>query len=242
VQIFLAQAGQSLEYELKRTNRRSGTYRLKVCEGKLTIYAPFDCPLSIIEEGLRAKGTWLLEKLALSRKRLAENRKDSIFYRGLSYPLQLKKAAQTRVLVENYFLIETPSFEPYIIQNILENWFKRQAAIQIKPRVTEWAKKVGVFPNKVTFRNQKTRWGSCSTLGNINLNIRLLMAPPQIIDYVIVHELCHLLEPNHSSSYWQHVARYMPEYQKARAWLTNHGRSLSFNVGLPRRQPAEADK
>lgn len=80
--------------------------------------------------------------------------------------------------------------------------------------------------NRITIRDQKTRWGSCSARGTLSFNWRLMLAPPAILDYVVVHELCHLTHMNHSAAFWQKVASVYPDYRTARKWLKDHGQEL----------------
>lgn len=229
MEITLKELGKTINYELKRTNRRNGTFRMAIKNGKLFVYAPIECPLSIIEEGLQAKASWIWEKLESSRQKIAAvTNNDTILYRGQSYPLKIRISEKPWITMNDAIVIDTPQDHPKVITKILETWFTYQAERLVPPRVFELAKQVGAYPQKLSFRNQKTRWGSCSTLGNISLNIRLLMAPPQILDYVIIHELCHLLEPNHSPRFWQRVEENMPDYKKARAWLKTNGYLLAF--------------
>lgn len=94
-----------------------------------------------------------------------------------------------------------------------------QAREVIPERVRFYAPIVGVSYGRITIRNQKTRWGSCSAKGNLNFNCHLMDAPPEVLDYVVVHELCHRLEMNHSAKFWAEVARVCPWYKEARAWL-----------------------
>lgn len=101
-------------------------------------------------------------------------------------------------------------------------WYRIRAKENIESRVKVFAAKIGESPNKVTIKAQKTRWGSCSSLGNLNFNWRLIMMPQKIIDYVVVHELCHLKEMNHSSAFWNRVEEIMPDYRNRRKWLKNN--------------------
>lgn len=96
----------------------------------------------------------------------------------------------------------------------------------LKERVPHFAKLLGVTYGKVTVRNQKTRWGSCSSQGNLNFNCTLAKVPPEVRDYVIVHELCHRLEMNHSPAFWAKVERLIPDCKKHRQWLKDHGEEL----------------
>lgn len=93
----------------------------------------------------------------------------------------------------------------------------------IPERVAYFAPLVGVEYGGITVRNQKTRWGSCSGKGNLNFNCLLMLTPPDVIDYVVVHELCHLIEMNHSPRFWNEVGRVLPDYKKSRLWLKRNG-------------------
>ena len=97
-------------------------------------------------------------------------------------------------------------------------------------RVAHYAPLVGVSYGRITVRNQKTRWGSCSAAGNLNFNCLLMMAPPEIRDYVVVHELCHRKELNHSARFWAEVERVLPDYKKRRKWLKDHGNALMARI------------
>ena len=102
-----------------------------------------------------------------------------------------------------------------------------EKALKVIPgRVEYYAEKVGVTYGRITIRNQKSRWGSCSAKGNLNFNCLLMLMPPEVLDCVVVHELCHRLEMNHSPRFWACVARTMPDYASARQWLRNQGQSL----------------
>ena len=101
------------------------------------------------------------------------------------------------------------------------------AALQdIPQRVRKYAAIIGVTVGRITIRNQKTRWGSCSSKGNLNFNCLLMLCPEEIRDYVVVHELCHRKELNHSTRFWNEVARVMPDYAQRRKWLKENGGNL----------------
>lgn len=101
-----------------------------------------------------------------------------------------------------------------------------EAAAYIPGRVSFYAREIGVNYGRITIRNQKSRWGSCSSEGNLNFNCLLMLAPPEIIDYVVVHELCHRLEMNHSPCFWAEVERILPDYKKRRKWLKDNGERI----------------
>jgi predicted metal-dependent hydrolase len=112
------------------------------------------------------------------------------------------------------------------LEKAFEELFRDKARAVLEERLALYSPLIGVTYNNMRVKGQKTRWGSCSSKGNLNFNWRLIMAPEWIIDYVIVHELCHLKHLNHSRQYWEMVFQYMPEYKKARLWLRENGMEL----------------
>ena len=106
------------------------------------------------------------------------------------------------------------------------NELVNSARMLIPARVRYYAELIGVEYGRVTIRNQKTRWGSCSSKGNLNFNVALMRAPIEVLDYVVVHELCHRIEMNHSERFWSEVERVMPDYRVHRKWLKDNGSKL----------------
>ena len=101
-----------------------------------------------------------------------------------------------------------------------------QAMKTIPERVAYYAPRIGVTYGKITIRNQRSRWGSCSAKGNLNFNCLLMLAPPEVVDSVVVHELCHRKEMNHSKKFYEEVLRVFPDYWKWHRWLKDHGAAL----------------
>ncbi len=114
-----------------------------------------------------------------------------------------------------------------VVYRSLKKWYWEQAQALLLERTLYWSSKIGVRPNRISLRDQKTRWGSCSSRGSINYNWRIIMAPPAVLDYLVIHELCHLMHPNHSPAYWQEVARWNPECRNHRRWLRLNGSLLT---------------
>ncbi len=110
---------------------------------------------------------------------------------------------------------------------ILKRRFMNAAKAYFPGRCAELQKLTGGYYTKISIRNQKTRWGSCSQTGTLSFNYRLMMAPPAVIDYVIVHELCHLTYMNHGNAFWNKVESVLPDYALSRQWLKEHGRELT---------------
>ncbi len=115
------------------------------------------------------------------------------------------------------------------VKKLSNNGIKKladKACTCIPGRVAHFAPLVGVTYGRITIRNQRTRWGSCSSRGNLNFNCLLMLAPPEVIDYVVVHELCHRKEMNHSQLFWNEVARVLPGYAEQEKWLKTHGNEI----------------
>lgn len=104
-----------------------------------------------------------------------------------------------------------------------EKELRERAKSVLAQRTAYFARQVGVTYGRITVRDQKTRWGSCSQTGNLNFNFRLILAPLEVLDYVVVHELCHRRQMNHSAQFWQEVVQVLPDYRKRKAWLTENG-------------------
>ena len=111
-------------------------------------------------------------------------------------------------------------------RSALENRYKEAARTYIPKRVAYFNTMTGGSYSRISIRDQKTRWGSCSSKGTLSFNWRLMLAPPSILDYVVVHELCHLTHMNHSPAFWQAVDAVYPDYKNARKWLKEHGSEL----------------
>ena len=109
---------------------------------------------------------------------------------------------------------------------LLIEWYSSHALTRLKNKCSRYAKALGVEPASIKVDDYKTRWGSCSSTGNLSFNWRIILAPHSIVDYIVVHELCHMLELNHSDRYWKHVSNIIPNYKECREWLNRHGAYL----------------
>lgn len=131
-------------------------------------------------------------------------------------------------LVQMYFKaeeIKKQKKEPALTNADIEKLCQKALSV-IPDKVKYYAEIMGVTYGRITIRNQKTRWGSCSSKGNLNFNCLLMLMPDKVLDYVVVHELCHLKQMNHSKKFWMEVERYMPDYQNYKKWLNENGGAL----------------
>lgn len=122
--------------------------------------------------------------------------------------------------------MDAPSHEA--LRSALEAWYRRQGRRVFTERVAYWNAQFGFNYGRIAIRDQKSRWGSCSRQGNLNFNWRLLLAPLAVLDYIVIHELAHLKEGNHSSRFWALVAEKCPNFREQRDWLRHHGPELHF--------------
>ncbi len=157
-------------------------------------------------------------------------------------PLRISKREIERILEEKSAWIQKSidELKTYKEKNEEEEYNKLNAeeikelsarAHRVIPeRVAYYAKQIGVDYGRITIRHQKTRWGSCSAKGNLNFNCLLMLSPTEVLDYVIVHELCHRKEMNHSKRFWAEVEKAYPAYKEARLWLKKNGQRLGCRV------------
>lgn len=136
-------------------------------------------------------------------------------------------------IVKNYLKMQAVSPKPSQKEKTpyerrLEAPYRQAAKEYIPKRAAYYAGLLGVDYNTITIRDQKTRWGSCSSKGNLSFSWRLILAPPKVLDYVVVHELCHRLEMNHSPRFWALVESMIPDYKTHRKWLKENGEKLSI--------------
>lgn len=126
--------------------------------------------------------------------------------------------------IEAHLAALPPRAAPFTSQQLAD--LRRRAAEVIPERAAFFASKMGVAHGRITIRSQRSRWGSCSSKGNLNFNCLLMLTPPEVIDYVVVHELCHRIEMNHSPRFWAQVERILPDYRTQKEWLKQNGSPL----------------
>ncbi|MFN8513354.1 MAG: SprT family zinc-dependent metalloprotease [Chloroflexia bacterium] len=129
----------------------------------------------------------------------------------------------------------TARFDPavYDLRAVLDWWFRNRARETLAARVAHFSDLLNVRHSRLTIRDTRTRWGSCSSRGGINFSWRLILAPPPILDYVVIHELAHLRELNHSPRFWAILAHHCPDYPSHQAWLKEHGATLHTILADP---------
>lgn len=131
-----------------------------------------------------------------------------------------------------YTILLTPAERKRL--EILEKRYRKAVRDTFEKRVAYWHPFTGGNYTSITVRDQRSRWGSCSSRGTLSFNYRLVFAPPRVLDYVVVHELCHLTHMNHSKDFWNMVGTVMPDYKVCKNWLKEHGHELTLEQHLER--------
>lgn len=217
-----------MNYNIVYSNRK--TIALVVKPGAiLEIRAPMRADRQQIEKILLNRKEWVeknLQKMDKKKVPLKQYKPGEDFlFLGKKYPLMLVSDYRSRVYFENAFFISVHF--AHKAKAMMQTWYKEKAFEIINERIVKFSKIMGVQYKSIGIRYNKTRWGSCSSSGNLNFSWRLIMAPLEIIDYVVVHELAHIAQHNHSRLFWKEVATYFPEYKKAKVWLNEQGYLLT---------------
>lgn len=218
--------GQAVPYILKRSSI-ARYVRLEVGVRGLVVVIPPSYRPERLPELLARKRQWILRKLAeYTRIRAPDksenNNGDFILYLGQYLPVVRSQNPGVKggiKLEQNGLLLLNVRNGQ---ANPIEQWYRQQAEKLIKLRVDELCPQLGVTYRRLAIRGARTRWASCSLKGNLNFNWRLMMVPEPVIDYVVIHELAHLKEMNHSRKFWMLVAEHCPCWREHRRWLKDH--------------------
>lgn len=221
-----------LIYSIKRSTKRRKLTITVERDRSVVIHAPEGLSDDQIEKVVTAKRQWIYEKLGHPQKyqdlphapgkELVSG--ESALYLGRQYRIEIDKTGLTEIQFAQRFLI--PDTELSKRENVLREWYIRKAKEKIMPRVKAHAQHLGVKVAQIKIVDNRYRWGSCTVNDNVNFNWRLIKAPMFVIDYVIVHELAHLLEANHTPVFWNIVRAQAPTMEKAKSWLKENGQLL----------------
>ncbi len=219
--------------EIIYSNRKSFCLDIKP-DGRLIIRAPIGASQERIRNIINKKSVWIRKKLRLIKERdnkqkeFLHNR--NFLYLGKSYPLLIsdkKDYSNYPLILENNNFILAKNYTDDVIE-VFAWWYKKEAYRIISERIVKYSSIMEAKYNKIGITNAMKRWGSCGSNGNLNFSWRLIMTPLIIIDYVVIHELAHLEELNHSKRFWNKVASIMPDYKRHRDWLKKNGHLLNF--------------
>ena len=225
-----------ITYSVKRSSKRKKVTITIERDRTVVVHAPNHASDDAIARIIDAKRLWIYEKIRHSQKYKVRPHPpgkelvngESVLYLGRSYSIEVVEKGRESIHFDQRFLV--PASLARRRKGAMREWYIARAKERILPRVVKRARELGVSFGKARIVDNKYRWGSCTTRDNINLNWRLIKAPFFVVDYVIVHELAHLLEPNHTPRFWNIVRTQVPTVDRARGWLKEHGEILEEEV------------
>lgn len=217
-------------YKLIRSKRR--TIALMIApDATVVVRAPAHTPLDIIERFVGKNTGWIERTLARLRQRPQVKKKEfvsgeSFLFLGGSYPLQVQNDTQEPLHWNNGFVLNAN--ERSRGRALFIAWYKKEARKTIAGRVAWWAQRFCLAYKSVNITCANRRWGSCSPTDRLNFSWRLVMAPLAVVDYVVVHELAHIVHKNHSKRFWNKVKAMYPDYKAAQTWLRENEGMLNL--------------
>lgn len=227
-----------IEYRIVRSNRRK-TSELFVDSKSVLIRTPAQKSAKEIDRIIKAKASWIARKQEQYRNTAAQIANPSfeegslLHYLGKSYPLYIindSKFKEEKVRLTNgQFLVslrKTTKAQRRKIHSLYNAWLQQRAQSVLEQKVQHYAKLVDATPPKIIVKDMRNRWGSATKSGILNFNRNLLKAPEGVVDYIVIHELCHLRVRDHSRNFWKRVKEIMPDYREKEEWLTSNAHDL----------------
>ena len=224
-----------LRVEIVRSRRR--TAALHIVGNELQVRVPNQVRDESIIEILQKKRPWIRRKVVQLKEVPVSQPKEFVSgeafpFLGQNFRLKVQEGHRVGVqLSEGYLLATVRPFEvgeqrKQRIQQYLKSWYRSRAEERLQEKVERYSKQIGVSPKGLRVREFKSKWGSCDSRGTIAFNLNLIKAPHPIVDYVVIHELCHMIQPNHSKNFWKEVEKYDASYKEHRAWLKQRAGEL----------------
>ncbi|MDG5816153.1 SprT family zinc-dependent metalloprotease [Chitinispirillales bacterium ANBcel5] len=224
-----------LVYTIKRSNKRKKMSIIVERDRSVVVLAPESISEEKIRSVIESKRQWVYEKTRHAQKYALAHppgkelvNGESALYLGRQYQIEIVQNSSEEVRFEQRFLIpERLSAER---KKVLQIWYMEKAREKILPRTSKFANELGVKFSNIKIVDNRFRWGSCTTRDNLNFNWRLIKAPMYVIDYVIIHELTHLLEANHTPRFWNIIGAHSSKVEKAKQWLLENGQILEEEI------------
>lgn len=226
-----------IDFEVIYRKRKTMEIRVEP-PGKIKVISPEGLPEDLLMETVQRKSKWIQRALSSVKDMEYQpyNREfvngESFLYLGGNYPLQIEIDESMRrpevKLNRGNLLVKSPSEDQEIVRRALETWYRMKCQEKVEERIEYYKDQVGAGPTEIKVKEQKRRWGSCTAQDRLLFNWRCIMAPSYILDYIVVHEMCHLIYKNHSKDYWASVAEILPDYKERRQWLKKNGIKMDF--------------
>lgn len=230
----------SFDYQvIRRPRRRTASISVKP-DCSVQVMVPATLSDQKIDELVKRKSRWIRNKIAQFQE-IQRNSKEkeyvsgeSFTYLGRNYRLKVVTGDPEEnpvKLMNGKFYVHIPDYvtkeeRVELVKNQLSIWYQEHAVTRLREKVRRYAKQMGVDPHSVGIKGYKSRWGSCHSDGRVYFNWRIIVAPHSIVDYVVVHELCHLVHHDHSKKFWKLLGTIIPDYAERKEWLKVNGRGL----------------
>lgn len=226
----------TIEFECIRSNRKSIGIEIKG-DGKVIVRAPKHVSDKFIRECVTSREEWILKKQAIFQERMVNSppiqyiEGEFFMFLGEKYPLKFRTDVTNKkckiYLDEGHLIYENGARTTQAIQNQLEMWYRYTAQEVVEDRIRYYLKYFAVKPAYIKVKTQKKRWGSCSSKRHLLFNWNLIKAPLEVLDYIVVHEMSHMVHMNHSKKFWGVVESIMPNYKAHADWLKKNGHTIN---------------
>lgn len=221
---------------VRRDRKRTASIQVSP-SNEVSIIIPKDLPNDKIASLIKRKTPWILSKIKFNQEVKYPHKPkefvsgEAFQYLGRNYRLKVTSGNQEKVELKNGRLniqISSPNgiCSDEELKSLLTDWYMTIAEKKLKERILRYTERLGVTFTSVTVKTFKRQWGSCSVKGELTFNWRIILAPVSIVDYVVVHELCHLIYNDHSAEFWKHLQRILPDYKTRKEWLRINGAML----------------
>lgn len=216
--------------QIIHTKRKTFCIEIKR-DGSLLVRVPEGASLEAIQSAIKSKMRWILKKraeiyeldISAEPKKFVDG--EGFLYLGVVYPLSVDGTEDAQLAFDGQKFILSKEHRSDA-RDIFIQWYRKCAHSYISKRVKEYSSRYNIPFSKIRITNAEKRWGSCNNKGSLRFSWRLAMAPPDVIDYVIVHELAHIRHLNHSRAFWQEVVSIMPDFKERKRWLLKNGSRL----------------
>lgn len=239
----VARESAGISYQLRRSTRARRLRLVVTDDGTARVTLPHRMPLRAADEFVAARAGWIerhRQRIAAERSRHAARgglaHGATLVFAGQPHRLEVCRGRGRRSTVEHRdepsaaIRVTLGTGDSRSLAGVLEAWLRREARDAVERRIAARAPQLGVEPRTVTIRDQRTRWGSASRRGTLSFSWRLVLTPPPVLDYVVVHELAHLAVFGHAPAFWRLVEGVVPDASRARRWLREHARELHWSL------------
>lgn len=224
--------GKDINCFIQKSKRKTISIKILNSE-EITISSPYRVSYDYIEKLIDNKRDWIekaikkIEKSEFEKKIIENSVKEKLMFLGKEYYIKIiREKRGTDFEISDDFIIFYSTLKDE--KNIIKKWYKKYAEEIFTKRVNYYSEIIGESPKEIKIKELKRSWGICSSNKIITLNRKLLMAPADVIDYVIIHELCHLKHHNHSKYFWKEVVMYMDNYKEKKEWLRENGIKIEY--------------